>query len=106
MTLIDEERAKKYIRYIGYKRLSWYWHPFYDETSEKFKCEMSFDDILSLYIFDRKLRMLFLEASERIEICTKTLFSDILSLALGFPKNWKEDALLQKMLSEDQPELL
>lgn len=26
--------------------------------------------------------------------------------ALGFPKNWKEDALLQKMLSEDQPELL
>lgn len=92
MTFIDEERAKKYIRYIGYKRLSWYWHPFYDETSEKFKCEMSFGDILSLYIFDRKLRMLFLEASERIEICTKTLFSDILSLAHG--SSWYLDANL------------
>ncbi|MBO4643808.1 MAG: Abi family protein [Alphaproteobacteria bacterium] len=79
MSFIDEERAKKYIRYIGYKRLSWYWTRFY-KSEEKFIDNLKFEDVLSVYIFDRKLRALFLEVSERVELCLKTLFSDTLSL--------------------------
>lgn len=76
----NEERAKKYLSYIGYQRLSVYWNYFYIDKIEKnaFKREISFENILDLYIFDRKLRVLFFEATERIEVCIKVLFSDIL----------------------------
>lgn len=77
----DESRALKYLSYIGYHRLAMYWNTFYVDkhTKEQFKSQIKFEDILQLYIFDRKLRTLFMEAAERIEVCFKVLFSNILS---------------------------
>lgn len=81
MIFVDEARAEKYLNYIGYQRLSVYWNIFYTDTTTKehFKSDIKFDDILNLYLFDRKLRVLFFEAAERIEICMKVLLSDALS---------------------------
>lgn len=94
MSFENEERARKYIRYIGYQRLSWYWSLFYaskEKGKEHFREGLTFEEILSAYIFDRKLRMLFLEASERIELCLKTLLSDIMSVKTK-SSNWYLDA--------------
>ena len=92
MIFNDEERAKKYLSYIGYHRLSIFWNKFYDdENKTRFKNEINFNDVLSLYIFNRKLRCLFFEASERIEVCIKVLASDILS-NIGKNPFWYNDS--------------
>lgn len=93
MLFDDEERAEKYFAYIGYHRLSTYWNAFYQNIKERdnFIKGVKFEDILNLYIFDRKLRVLFFEASERIEICMKVLLSDALSVASNNPF-WYKDA--------------
>lgn len=75
----DKERTKRYLETIGYFRLSAYYHPFYEEH-EKFKKGTKFEDLLVLYIFDRKLRLLTLDAIQRIEIAIRTRISDLLSI--------------------------
>jgi len=87
MLFDNEKRAEKYLAYIGYQRLSVYWNVFYQnvQTKEHFIKGIKFEDILNLYIFDRKLRGLFLEASERIEICMKVLLSDSICIPSSDP---------------------
>lgn len=87
MLFDDAERAEKYLAYIGYHRLSSYWNAFYQNIKDRnnFIKGVKFEDVLNLYIFDRKLRVLFFEASERIEICMKVLLSDALSVASNNP---------------------
>jgi abortive infection bacteriophage resistance protein len=69
----DIEEAKHYLNNIGYYHLSGYLKPFqnYDDT---FKAGTSFTKTLDLYFFDRKLRLLFLNALERVEKSFKTQF--------------------------------
>lgn len=65
----DDQRVIRYLEHIGYYRLSAYMIPFYnDKKVHQFKESTSFDDLLNLYIYDRKLRLLLLEAIERIEV--------------------------------------
>ncbi len=92
MSFSDESRAKKYLAYIGYHRLSLYWNCFFADKikRDKFACRVEFDDILDLYIFDRKMRGLFFEAAERIEICLKVLFSNLMSEKHG--SNWYQNS--------------
>jgi abortive infection bacteriophage resistance protein len=64
--IAEEDRAERYLMSIGYYRLSAYFSPF-QEPKDQFINGASFDDILDLYIFDRKLRLHVLDALERIE---------------------------------------
>ena len=65
----DFARAERYLMSLGYYRLSAYCFPFeVDKQQHLFAEGTTFDDVLSIYIFDRKLRCLFVEAMERIEI--------------------------------------
>ncbi len=70
----DQDLAKRCLETIGYYRLSAYWLPFEiapedkQTRSKQFNAETTFEEIYQLYIFDRKLRMLILEAIERVEI--------------------------------------
>jgi abortive infection bacteriophage resistance protein len=69
MKIPDANRAKHYLRFIGYYRLSGYFKFFVradDPKREAFRPETSFDDVLALYIFDRKMRALLMDAFERI----------------------------------------
>jgi abortive infection bacteriophage resistance protein len=86
MVILDEDRAVRKLSQIGYYRLSGYWHvcriPILDsenkpvlnkitqvpEREDKFFEGTSFDDIVTLYLFDKNLRLLILDAIERIEI--------------------------------------
>ena len=86
MVMADAARAKEYLRFIGYYRLSGYLASLVDPADanrERFIAGTSFDGALELYIFDRKLRVLLLDALERIEIAAKAAISNEGSLSKG-----------------------
>lgn len=86
MGIPDPERAKHYLRFIGYYRLSGYFRFFADGSDakrERFREGTNFDDVLALYIFDRKMRVLLMDAFERIEIAVKAVISHEGALAKG-----------------------
>jgi abortive infection bacteriophage resistance protein len=55
-----------------------------------------FDDILNFYIFDRKLKLLVLNAIERIEIATKTVISNYMSQKFDIHWFLKENLFQKK----------
>jgi abortive infection bacteriophage resistance protein len=67
----DKTRLESYLSSIGYYRLSAYWLIFEQPCQQdnprthQFVPDADFDTILKLYIFDRKLRLLLMEAIER-----------------------------------------
>lgn len=73
-------KAEHYLRFIGYYRLSGYCLPFQVDNnkdgSHQFLEGITFEHILQLYIFDRKLRLLVMDAIERIEISFRACISD------------------------------
>lgn len=74
----DIDLVRRWLTTVGYYRLSAYWlpmeeHPNLDETrSKRFKDGCKFEDVIKVYIFDRKLRLLIMEAVERIEIAVRS----------------------------------
>ena len=86
----DEERATRYLRHLGYYRLSAYVRSFESEQRDVLRHDTRFDDVLNLYIFDRKLRLHVLDALERIEVAVRAAISDHMSRAAG--PHWYEDS--------------
>ncbi len=89
MQLDDINAAKKWLESVGYYRMSAYWLPFDEPSvdgetrSKKFKPGTSFTKIHDLYVFDRCLRVLLLEAIERIEIHVRSRWAYRMSHAYG-----------------------
>lgn len=79
LNIDDEIRASRYLNFIGYYRLSAYFLP-YQSEKDKFKIGVEFNDILSLYIFDRKLKLILMDAVERIEVAVRASISNYMSL--------------------------
>lgn len=84
LVVANHERAKRYLSFIGYYRLSAYSIPFQQVSSKnpttphQFKANSSFDDILNLYVFDRELRLLVMDAIERIEVAIRAQVCHVL----------------------------
>lgn len=77
LAIPDKERARRYLRHIGYYRLSPYTIPYQLGGPEHaFRVGKTFDDVLSLYVFDRALRLLVMDAIERIEVSMRAALSD------------------------------
>lgn len=59
----DRDRARRYFKFISYYRLSGYFLPYQvpNDSNHIFLPDATFDDILSLCIFDRKLRLLTMD---------------------------------------------
>ena len=69
----DRSKAKHYLEHLNYYRLSGYWFPFKQSpTTNQFRPNTSFEDILNLYQFDRELRLLMIDAIERIEVSVRS----------------------------------
>jgi abortive infection bacteriophage resistance protein len=90
----DREKAISYLRFIGYYRLGVYCKPFQapNDQGHGFNKGVSFNQILLLYIFDRQLRLIVMDAIERIEVAFRTIISDHMSLKYG--SQWYEDCRL------------
>lgn len=80
----DLARADRYLSFIGYYRLSAYTIPFQQIVTtpstvlHQFKANTTFDDVLNLYIFDRELRLLVMDAIERIEVAIRAQICNVL----------------------------
>lgn len=89
----DEQRTKSYLNYIGYYRLSAYEIPYQyaDRTNNHhiFFEGTHFQDILDTYTLDRKLRLLVMDAIERIEIAIKSII--INDMCLKYGPHWYMD---------------
>lgn len=73
MVITDPDRAGFYLQHLNYYRLAAYWLPFEaDHASHQFCPGTRFEDVLNLYIFDRELRLLTLDAIERCEVSMRS----------------------------------
>lgn len=101
MTATDPPKALEYLERVGYYRLSGYWFAFRERTElccpllqhknqkptktkptriplDTFKPGATFQNAIDLYVFDKKLRLLTLDALERIEIALRVDISHTL----------------------------
>lgn len=89
----DEERATRYLSHISYYRLSAYAIPYTQPGSADhlFLPGTRFDNLLSLYVFDRELRLLVLDAIERVEVAVRAQLCNHMSITYGNDPFWYLD---------------
>ncbi len=84
MEIQDRNRARHYLAHLNYYRLGAYWLPFEaDHATHRFRPGTRFDDVVSLYVFDRELRLLVMDAIERLEVSIRTQWAYRLAHAHG-----------------------
>jgi len=93
LTFPDKAKAEFYFQNISYYRLSAYALPFQQEK-DKFNAGTEFDNVLDLYKFDRELRLVVLDAIERIEVALRTQF--IYSLSHKYGSHWQNIKAIYK----------
>lgn len=79
----DQTRTIEWLQRIGYYRLSAYFIPFREAASDAFRTGTNFDQIVELYKFDSSLRLLVLQALDRIEVGVRAIITYHLAHELG-----------------------
>ena len=96
LTIENPDRAEHYLSHLNYYRLGAYWLPFEaDHETHQFRPDASFDQVLNLYIFDRELRLLVMDAIERIEVSVRTRWAYHLAHTHG-PHAYLDPALFKE----------
>ena len=79
----DITEASAFLELVSYYRLRAYWRPFERDDNALgehfFQDNLDFGRIKNLYLFDRKLRILLLDAIERIEVATRALWTNLMA---------------------------
>ena len=84
MLFDNEEKAAHYLENLNYYRLSGYWLIFEENhATHKFKDGTTFKRVIDHYVFDRELRLLMLNAIERIEVSVRSRLAYELSQKYG-----------------------
>lgn len=83
----DESKAIDYITNIGYFRLSAYFYPLLQMPKEnhRYKAGSNFKQVMEMYRFDRKLRLLLFNEIEKIEIAIRSAIVNITAQELNNP---------------------
>lgn len=80
----DEQAAGECLKVISYFRLANYWKPMEsDKVNHVFKPMSKFENVVTLYNFDKKLRTLIFSAIQSIEIALRTKVIQIVSSNYG-----------------------
>ncbi len=84
----NKQNAEKILSTISYYRLRAYTFPFQDNSNPNhpFSISKTFEEIISLYSFDSKLRLIIFEATEQIEIALRT--NIIHKMAINYGSHW------------------
>jgi abortive infection bacteriophage resistance protein len=74
LTVTDTVKAERYLEHIGYYRLSAYMYPLLQMPKERhlYKPNTSFSQVMMLYRFDKKLRLLIFNEIEKIEVAVRS----------------------------------
>lgn len=105
LIVLDEEQALSVLNAVSFFRLTPYMRPFQAPGQEhKFKDNASFEQIIRLYSFDRRLRLLAIDAIERIEVAVRAYIGNKLCPQYGthwyldknyFKNNYQHERLIQ-----------
>ena len=86
MVIDDEAYARRCLSNVSYSRLKGYWIPSEDRASgkaSKFSSDSRFEDVFDLYIFDRTLRLIVMDAIEWVEVALRTKWIDHMGINYG-----------------------
>jgi len=94
LDLGSEVAARHLLQFVGYFRLSAYFHALYDVEHDgeghKFRKGATFDQVVEMFDFDRRLRLMLFDAIEKVEVGFKACLSNVLSDSNG--AFWFEDS--------------
>ena len=87
LTVNDTARAERYLDFIGYYRLSAYMYPLLQMPKElhRYKTGSTFKQVMTLYRFDKKLRLLIFNEIEKIEVAVRSAIVNTGSELTGSP---------------------
>ena len=87
LTVTDTVKAERYLEHIGYYRLSAYMYPLLQMPKERhlYKTNTSFSQVMMLYRFDKKLRLLIFNEIEKIEVAVRSAIVNVGSEMTGNP---------------------
>lgn len=115
LTILDEPRALYFLEAVSFFRLTPYMRPFQiGNCDHQFKVGATFSQLTRLYNFDRRLRLLIIDAIERIEVAVRARISNELCNKYGahwylekahFKKIYQHDRLLQTIREKQQSAL-
>jgi abortive infection bacteriophage resistance protein len=88
----DETKALRELSDIGYFRLATYLKYFEIDGGHQYKSDSFFEDAITLYYFDKRLRALLFTAIQSVEVSFRAKVSHYLSLTYG--AFWFADASL------------
>lgn len=97
LEISSDDLARRWLETVGYYRLSAYWLPYEvppatgQTRSKRFRPGVRFEEVVDIYTFDRKLRLLVMEAIERIEISVRARWTNRLSLKHGAHAHMKPE---------------
>lgn len=111
LIVTDRGAAANFLQHVGAFRLKGYWFHLQSPHDKRFADGTTFDNIVSRYEFDRKLRALVFEAVERLEVAVRSAMANHLSLRYGPhwyldhkifkpTREWGMGALLKKIEDE------
>jgi abortive infection bacteriophage resistance protein len=99
----NEEELAFYLQHLNYYRLAAYFKPFETcQAQHTFKTGTTFEQVLSTYTFDRELRLLVLDAIERIEISIRASWAYQLAKARGSHAHLNPDLYTNKLIFAKQ----
>lgn len=82
LEVANPESLLIHLNNVSYYRLSAYWYP-YRQLDDTLKSGTTFEMIWRRYTFDRQLRLLVMDAIERVEIAFRTQLTNIFTLKYG-----------------------
>lgn len=118
MIINNPERAIRKLAQIGYYRLSGFWYPCrkgkkdaygnyivdpitkVPTREEKFQDGTNFNDIIALYLFDKKLRQLMLDAIERVEIQVRSVIAH--EVGCSDPMAYQNSSFINPKILQDK----
>lgn len=101
----DPQLMERQLTAVNYYRLSGYWYTF-RKPDDSFKPGTSFDQVWTTYVFDRRLRLLMMDAIERIEIAVRSLMAYHHAHEHGAFAYAEESSSLPKMSPDDHGDFL
>lgn len=100
----DDNLAARYLTNISYYRLRAYTYPFQDNITPDanhgfLRGDIRFSDIIDLYCFDRRLRLIMFNSIEKIEVAVRARMVQLYSETTG-SSHWFTDETLYKSISK------
>ena len=83
LTVNDPDRVLRWLENVSYYRFSPYFLPFKQAGKDQFQAGSEFEQIAELYKFDGRLRLLVLQAIERVEISVRTSITYQIAINYG-----------------------